>query len=781
MLIHPTDRHIRIFVSSTFRDMQEERDYLVKYTFPQLRKLCELRGIVWGEVDLRWGITDEATAEGQVLPICLQEIERCRPYFIGLLGERYGWVPDTIPADLIEHQPWLRDYRQRSVTELEMLHGVSRKDGLPVQALFYFRDPAYLDRLPAGSQRAEYESESPDAYASLTALKDWARRAKAEGLCRVREPYPDPETLGRWILDDFTVLINERFPEGSQLDTLEQEAHEHEVFARSRVKVYIERQEYFDRLNAHVAGEGPPLIVLGESGSGKSAILANWFFRHHKANPETTVLIHFIGATPYSADWAAMLRRVLGEFKRRFDLHEEIPTDAAGLRSTFANWLQRAAAKGKVVLILDALNQLEDREGAPDLVWLPTIIPARVRLIISALPGRVLENLTKRKWPTCLIRSLEDDERRALITEYLGSHSKSLNEARMTRIVSALQTANPLYLRILCDELRQHGSHETLDQTIGHYLTAITIPDLYTKVLGRWERDYGGCIELVSNALSLLWTARRGISETEWRELLGTDGQPLPQASLAPFLLAMEASLVSRSGLFTFAHDYLREAVQAAYVSTERHSQAVHRKLADYFQAQPLTTRHIDERPWQLAEMAEWGQLAHLLREEAFLLQAWRANEYDVRRYWVRVEKHSAERLAETYRTVRVPTEGEGETTFPHVVAFLLQTTGHLHQAKTMNESLLIYERKSGGPAGFAQALGNQAATLRALGNLDEAMRLLVEQEQVCREWVLGDSTVANSLGNQATILTTWGDLENAVLPGFPWVRADIKGSGVVY
>ena len=48
------------------------------------------------------GITDEQTAEGQVLPICLEEIRRCRPYFIGLLGERYGWVPDEIPAELIE-------------------------------------------------------------------------------------------------------------------------------------------------------------------------------------------------------------------------------------------------------------------------------------------------------------------------------------------------------------------------------------------------------------------------------------------------------------------------------------------------------------------------------------------------------------------------------------------------------------------------------------------------------------------------------------------------------
>jgi len=52
-------RRIRVFISSTFQDMQEEREELIKRIFPQLRKRCEARGVIWGEVDLRWGIPDE--------------------------------------------------------------------------------------------------------------------------------------------------------------------------------------------------------------------------------------------------------------------------------------------------------------------------------------------------------------------------------------------------------------------------------------------------------------------------------------------------------------------------------------------------------------------------------------------------------------------------------------------------------------------------------------------------------------------------------------------------
>ena len=38
-------RLIRVFVSSTFRDMFQEREEVVKRVFPQLGKLCESRGV----------------------------------------------------------------------------------------------------------------------------------------------------------------------------------------------------------------------------------------------------------------------------------------------------------------------------------------------------------------------------------------------------------------------------------------------------------------------------------------------------------------------------------------------------------------------------------------------------------------------------------------------------------------------------------------------------------------------------------------------------------------
>jgi hypothetical protein len=76
-------RVIRVFISSTFHDMHAECDEWVKRIFPQLRKLYEQRGVSWDEVDMRWGIPQEQSEGGEVLPICPAEIERGHQEGIG--------------------------------------------------------------------------------------------------------------------------------------------------------------------------------------------------------------------------------------------------------------------------------------------------------------------------------------------------------------------------------------------------------------------------------------------------------------------------------------------------------------------------------------------------------------------------------------------------------------------------------------------------------------------------------------------------------------------------
>ncbi len=102
------DLIFRVFVSSTFRDLIEERNALQgkEKTFERLRKYCQERGARFQAIDLRWGVSAEAGLDQQTMNICFEELARCqemspKPNFIILLGERYGWrpLPARIPAD----------------------------------------------------------------------------------------------------------------------------------------------------------------------------------------------------------------------------------------------------------------------------------------------------------------------------------------------------------------------------------------------------------------------------------------------------------------------------------------------------------------------------------------------------------------------------------------------------------------------------------------------------------------------------------------------------------
>ena len=125
-------RTIRIFISSTFEDMKEERDYLITKIFPKLAAEAAKRDVTLIPLDLRWGISEEESRTGKVIEICLQEIEQSRPFFIGLLGNRYGWCPPKEELQkntaLQERYNWVEaDISEGlSVTEMEIQYGALR-------------------------------------------------------------------------------------------------------------------------------------------------------------------------------------------------------------------------------------------------------------------------------------------------------------------------------------------------------------------------------------------------------------------------------------------------------------------------------------------------------------------------------------------------------------------------------------------------------------------------------------------------------------------------------
>jgi nephrocystin-3 len=718
-------RVMRVFISSTFRDMMRERDLLVKEVFPALRRICAKRFVTFTEVDLRWGITEEQAAEGKVLPLCLAEIERSRPYFLGLLGERYGWIPDTIPAEVIEKEPWLKEHLhdRKSVTELEILHGVLNNPDMRGHASFYFRDPAYVgnsslteEERPEMVERdipAEVEKFGPEEAArrteerkgKLAALKQQIRDSKLP----LVEPYENPEALAKIIEKQFGDLIDQLYPETEIPDALDRECMAHEAHAKNKLFACIDRPSHLAALTAFAEApehDGKGLVVTGESGSGKTALLAAWARDWAKSHPDDVLFQHYLGATPDGSSPDGFLRRLLGELKNRFGITEEIPSQPDKLREALPLWLAQTINKGRIILILDGLNQVQGSEPDFRLNFLPRHFPPNVVVLASSLPSPALDTLLERGWVEHDLPRASEAEVDAMVGEYLKIHARTLEPVLRHELVTATGAKNPLFLRTVLEELRQFGSFERLPQRVRHYLEADNPKDLFLRVLTRWQEDFDGQdseqdkpkIDLVRRALTHLWAARQGLSESEWLDLLGDGAQPLPRALWTPLFLALEPHLSQRAGPFAFGHDYLRQAVEEAFVFSDDLQKVAHLSVADYFEHHAhqigMNPRKAAEWPFQLNAAEEWERLLDCLVSVSLFLSLFNdENKWELAAYWRALQQVDVDMgtcCFETFRQRRILPKWPQRAQLTASLGQFLMENGQFKPALTLLNYLVV-------------------------------------------------------------------------------------------
>lgn len=750
-------RAVRVFVSSTFRDMQDDRNALQKFAFPKLRELCEARGVAFSDIDLRWGITEEEAARNEVLPLCLAEIEASRPFFIGLLGERYGSLPRAIDDALLTRQPWLSRCADRSVTELEIIHGVLAQDRAVDGAFFYFRDPAYA------VGKDGFTEEDPVLRRNLLRLKSRIRDSGRP----IREGYANPRALAEMVLADLTEAIDRRYPADFEPNWLAAAAADHEAYAADRSHVHLGRNAELERIDAHAEGAGPPLVVTGASGLGKSALLAAWALaRRGKHLPAEEVVTHFVGASTAGAEIHAMLRRLIGEFDRRFELNLQIPDDPSQLRPAFETALHSAADKDVVILVIDGLDQLEDRYGALDLMWLPTQIPPTLRVVLSTLPGRPLDEVHRRGWPSLEIAPLSPDSRERLIEAHLAQYGKRLEAGQTSLLASAKQCGNPLFLRTVLDELRFEAKYDTLRHRIEHHLRAPDVPELLDQVLNRFETDYEDPQPgLVGAVMKLLWASRSGLAEFELLELLGTKESPLPAAYWSPLRVAADRLIVQRGGLLTFGHPHIRRAVETRYFGDPRLKAHVRWCLVSYFNADRRGRRSIHEFPWQLASLEDWSQLANLVAVPRFARALDKAEPGQLARYWTDIERHSDVQMVDAYRKVLDDPVAFGSAGL--TIGNLLYRMGRIDEADAFFRTLEEAARAAGSSADTAVSLTMRGQILSDRGALKEAAACFTEAARITvLQGFDGHGSVepyCSALMGLSAVLQRLGDIDGAL------------------
>jgi nephrocystin-3 len=764
-------RTVRVFISSTFRDMHAERDHLVKVVFPELRDRMAGRHLYLVDIDLRWGITEEEAEQGRALEICLEEIERSRPFFIGVLGERYGSLVGSLPEGAELDRPWLVEHEGHSLTALEITHAVLRNPELARRAFFYFRDPSFIAEIPA-PWRADYASENEVAVGKLVALKEGVRASGRP----VLEDYPcgwdegekrvvGLDAFGERVLEDLWQAICAEYPEEApEPDPLTVERAAHEAFAEERSRLHVGRQNEARRLSEYVQGsDRRPALVAGESGCGKSAFLASWSRHYASDHPDDLLLSYFVGASPSSTDHRRLLRTICAELKRELAIEEEVPEEDEKLPETLATFLQAATRKeGRIVLVIDALDQLSPLEGAHGLGWLLDSIPGQARLVVSTLEGDCLDVLRRHQAEEIVLPPLSAEEQRQIVETILGEWRRKLDTPQLTALLDHPGVSNPLYLRVALEELRLFGRFEQLLPQIEDLAADVT--GLFDQVLERLEEDHGG--ELAREAFSLLGCSRYGLSEAELLDLLRRqEEEQLPRALWVRLARGAKAYLVERGELVGFFHRQFAEAVTSRYpVRTETHA-----KLAAYFADSPLE-RKLDEYPFQLQQADHWQALSATLSDLDFFNQAWgHERKYEWMGYWRSLQgRFEPGACYQAALDQRISSEGESVAVADSatVVGQFLHEMGLYSSALPFAERSLAIRERALGPdhPDVASSLSNLAALYQAQGDYPRALPLF-ERSLAIRERALGPDhpDVAMILSELACLYHAQGDYPRAL------------------
>ncbi len=568
------------------------------------------------------------------------------------------------------------------------------------------------------------------------ALKEAVRR-------NTRYPYDDYATvkeLGEKVEKVFTELLERLFPQ-TGLSVLELERLAQRAFLHSRCHVYIRNEANFEVLNTFLDDAHTRyLVITGESGMGKSALVANWL-NDHREDDRFCTIYHFVGNSGAEGDYNRILSRLTDEIYDLYDLPrpddkmQQSGQDRREPKEILQELLMRIAGKKPLLIVLDGINQLAEREGEqPKLLnWLPAV-PDGCKMLFSTLEDdETMATFRRRAYPVFRLEPLDHAQQRELIANYLRRFGKELTPEQIARIADDPENRNTLVLRTLLDELVCFGVHEELDARIDYYLAAENIEDFFQRVLQRAEEDYGR--EVVRDTLALIAVSHEGMSETELLDM----AHILPLRWSA-FYCAFAAHFTVKNGLVNFSHRYLYAAAAARYLDTQS-ERAFRRRVINYF----TNSGEFAAREEKSEATRAWSELAHQyycarLNKELHALVL-RPKVFDYF-YWKKVD-----RLVSLWQQLRADVSGgfslndyvadEDENPDPRyyfeVGYFSDEYFKEFYTAEKAYKKALILSRRlaAKNPEAFESKV---ALTLNNLGNLHSDLKNYASAEKEYRE-----------------------------------------------
>lgn len=640
------DNMMRVFISSTFQDMNEIRSHLAINVFPYVRKNLFKRGINFFWIDLRWGITDEEAQAGLVVPKCLQSINDCN-VFIGIIGDYYGTTlckADIETLDLSEESKtriirYMDLYENSdgiSITEIEMLHGVLYNHKIPNSCFFIkksngIEDPR-IKRLVKKIKKGNYACHEFSTNEQLG-------RLLSNYLFEISPNYQG----------DYDEIQKEFKVQQAILDSYLNDYHADEEFEEPNRKLnrvkwdnnrgYFDYNRFYNNHNHAIAGKW---------GCGKSSYVSNWINRIEQTN-EYNIVYYFINSsssynTPGEiANYLSCQILRTDEYRNKINVSvlPEHPVDRLHqlLSLTYLN------ISKPLVIVLDGVENLKDNTEscvyAKSLVWVGHVHPNVFFMISAERSDYSIAHFKDLKIDIQESPILKDDVVKELANHYLKQYHKTVNGNYLDKIAGCSIFKNPLLFRRFLDLLISCDNNVSLEESIETFSQVPTAQVFISLYFNRLLTYFPKCYK---DLLFYLAVSRNGLYGLELGRLLQEDGV-LPTNRIMEICAMLDDFLIS-SGvdnlIHTNCHIYIKnEIVKEAicnnlidYDSTYRYR----RKILDIIIKDHFVSTFGDgihlysELLHQLYELKEYGDLYNLLLIPDYFLKMRSSKDYI--KYW---------------------------------------------------------------------------------------------------------------------------------------------------
>ena len=446
-----------VFISSTFKDMQAERDFLHEKIFPRLRRLVGQYGEDIQELDLRWGVDtykmSEEESNYQVLRVCIDAIDRCKPYIIVLLGDRYGWVPDMGIVESLRDERVTAQYEESmSITNLEIKYGALSEEETLKRCIFCFRNPDFLDHIPV-DKRGIYLAESPEYEQKLRILKEQICAKKNAKVLEYEVKWDEErqcltgmEELGERIYGMMEDMLRVELGARKAKDPIQQYLLDAQCTKERYLSVYTPRL-----YEENKAMEGLWFMqcvhLSGDAGSGKSALIAYLEQQAKDAGAET--ILYFSG-NPGCQNMTTLKSVLIYRMEEILGMeHDFYPEN----QNIYLRELDRRLIRRPVFCFIDALDQLfpDYKKAYLDILELcPNLC-----MITSSLNDFPYEHVLMKAKEIRLIevKRFTSEEKRQLIQKTSAHRGKKVDAIVEAMICKKDGSGNPLFLSLLLQRL----------------------------------------------------------------------------------------------------------------------------------------------------------------------------------------------------------------------------------------------------------------------------------------------------------------------------------------